>query len=143
MLVYVALAAAVALVLRRGDGPAVAGGALVGIVAVSAWGLGTRLFPDRFDSFDDEFNTYRLAEPLGYWNATGLLATLGVLLALGFAAHARRGSTALARRPGLCGTPLAPAQHRAPLRLTQPGDCGPEPGDASLPPSPADRRPLP
>jgi hypothetical protein len=95
MLVYVALALALALVLRRGDGPAVAGGAFVGVVAVAAWGLATRLFPDRFDSFDDAFNTYRLAEPLGYWNATGLLAAMGVLLGLGLAAHARRAALAV------------------------------------------------
>jgi hypothetical protein len=95
MLVYAALAVAVAFVLGRGDGPAVVGGALVGVVVVAGWGLATRLFPDRFDSFDDPFNTYRLAEPLGYWNATGLLATIGVLLAFGVAAHARRGVVAI------------------------------------------------
>jgi O-antigen ligase len=95
VLVYVSLALAVALVLRRGDGPAVAAGSLLGVVAVSAYGLATRLFPDRFDSFDDPFNSYRLAEPLGYWNATGLLAALGVLLALGIVAHARRSLAAL------------------------------------------------
>jgi O-antigen ligase len=95
MLVYVSLTLAVALVLRRGDGPAVTNGALVGIVAISSYGLATRLFPDRLESTDDPFNTYRLAEPLGYWNATGLLATLGVLLALGVAAHARRTAWAL------------------------------------------------
>ena len=96
VLVYVSLALALALVLRRGDGPAVAGGALAGVVAISSYGLATRLVPDRFESFDDPFNTYRLAEPLGYWNATGLLATLGVLLGLGVAAHARRSAWALA-----------------------------------------------
>lgn len=99
VLVYVSMALAVALVLRRGDGPAVAGGALVGVVTISAYGTATRLFPERFDSFDsfdDPFNTYRLAEPLGYWNATGLLATLGVLLAIGVTAHTRRTVVALA-----------------------------------------------
>ena len=96
MLVYVSLALAVAFLLRRGDGPAVAAGALGGVTAVSAYGLATRLFPERFGRFDDPFNTYRLAEPLGYWNATGLLATLGVLLALGFVSHARRWPAALA-----------------------------------------------
>jgi hypothetical protein len=95
VLVYVAVAAAVAFVLRRGDGPAVAGGAFVGITAIAAWGLATRLFPERFGSFDDRYNTYRLAEPLGYWNAAGLLATIGVLLAFGVAAHARRGVVAI------------------------------------------------
>ena len=95
VLVYVSVALAVALVLRRGDAQAVLGGALVGVVAVSAYGLSTRLLPDRFDSFDDPFNTYRLAEPLGYWNAAGLLAAIGVLLALGVVSHARRSVSAL------------------------------------------------
>jgi O-Antigen ligase/Tetratricopeptide repeat len=96
VLVYASLALAVALLLRRGDGPAVVGGSLLGVTAISAYGLGTRLFPDRFDSFDDPFNSYRLAEPLGYWNAAGLFATLGVLLALGLVAHARRSLAGLA-----------------------------------------------
>jgi O-Antigen ligase len=100
-LVYVSLALAVALVLRRGDGPAVTAGALVGIAGVCAYGLATRLFPERLESFDDEFNSYRLAEPLGYWNATGLVATLGLLLALGVAAHARRAAPALAAAAAL------------------------------------------
>jgi O-antigen ligase len=96
VLVYVALALAVAMVVRRGDVSAVVGGAAVGIVAVSTYGLATRVFPERFGTFDDAFNTYRLAEPLGYWNATGLLATLGVLLVLGTVAQARRSWVALA-----------------------------------------------
>ena len=32
---------------------------------------------------------YRLTEPVGYWNGMGILAAMGVLLALGFAARAR------------------------------------------------------
>src|SRR5262249_7075994 len=51
---------------------------------------GTRTFPDRFHSHGDQFASYRLAQPLGYWNALGLLATLGLVVALGFVAHARR-----------------------------------------------------
>jgi O-antigen ligase len=101
MLVYVALALAIAFVLRRGDGPAVVAGSLLGVVVVSAYGLGTRLFPDRFDGFDDPFNSYRLAEPLGYWNAAGLLATIGLLLTLGVAAHARRAYIAIAAAAAL------------------------------------------
>ena len=89
MLVYVAVALAVALVLRRGDGAAVVAGALVGITLVSTYALATRLFPDRLDTYDDPINYYRLAEPLGYWNALGLLATMGLVLAVGFVAHAR------------------------------------------------------
>lgn len=90
ILVYVALAAAVAFVLRRGDEGAVAAGLFAGGVAVVAYGLATRLFPDRLDSYDSPTLPYRLAEPLGYWNAFGLLATIAALLGLGIVAHARR-----------------------------------------------------
>jgi hypothetical protein len=96
MLVYVAVALAVAFVLRRGDGPGVLAGLLLGVTLVSAYALGTRLFPDRLDTYDDPVNYYRLAEPLGYWNALGLLSTMGIVVALGFVAHARRTPAALA-----------------------------------------------
>jgi O-Antigen ligase len=91
MLVYVSVALAVALVLRRGDGPSVTAGAFVGITSVSTYGLATRLFPDRFDRAVDLFNVTRLAEPLGYWNAYGLLTAIGAILALAIVAHSRRG----------------------------------------------------
>ena len=94
MLVYVAVSLAIALVLRRGDGPGVYAGCLVGVVGVTAYGLATRLFPDRFGFDDDPFNAYRLAEPVGYWNTFGLVATLGALLAVGMVAHTRRASFA-------------------------------------------------
>jgi O-antigen ligase len=90
MLVYVALALAVALVLRRGDEPAVLAGVALGVTLICAYALATRLLPDRLHSYDDAANSYRLAAPLGYWNSLGLLAAIGVLVALGFAAHARR-----------------------------------------------------
>lgn len=95
VLVYVALALAVALVLRRGDGPAVLAGSGLGVALISTYALATRLLPDRLHTFDDPANSYRLAAPLGYWNSLGLLATMGVLAALGFAAHARRTPLAL------------------------------------------------
>jgi hypothetical protein len=90
MLVYVALAATVTFVMRRHDAPAVAGGVLVGSVAVAGYALGTRLFPDRLESYDSPTLPYRLAEPIGYWNSLGLLAAMGILLALGVVAHGRR-----------------------------------------------------
>jgi O-antigen ligase len=95
MLVYVALALAVALVLRRGDGPAILAGLAIGIALTCAYALGTRLLPDRFHTYDDPIDSYRLAAPLGYWNSLGLLAAMGVLLGLGFVAHARRTPLAL------------------------------------------------
>ena len=91
MLVYVSVAIAIALVLRRGDGPSVTAGAFVGITTVATYGLATRLFPDRFDRSVDLFNVTRLAEPLGYWNAYGLLTAIGAILAVGIVAHSRRG----------------------------------------------------
>lgn len=90
VLVYVAIAVAVALLLRRGDAAGVAGGVFAGIVTVAGYGLATRLFADRFNTFDDPDLPYRLSEPVGYWNAFGLLAAMGVLLGLGLVAHARR-----------------------------------------------------
>jgi O-Antigen ligase len=90
MLVYVAVALAIALVLRRGDTPAVMAGTGLGVLLVCGYALATRLLPDRFGGYDDSIISNRLAEPLGYWNALGLLATLGLIAAVGFAAHARR-----------------------------------------------------
>jgi O-antigen ligase len=96
MLVYVALALAVALVLRRGDGAAVLAGVAVGVTLICGYALATRLLPDRLHSYDDAADSYRLAAPLGYWNSLGLLAAMGALVAIGFAAHARRTPLALA-----------------------------------------------
>jgi O-antigen ligase len=96
MLVYVAVALALALVVRRGDGAALLAGAALGVTLVSAYALATRLFPDRLDTYDDPTLSYRLAQPLGYWNSLGLLAAIGILVALGVAAHARRASSSLA-----------------------------------------------
>ncbi len=90
ILVYIGLALAVALVLRRGDGPGVLGGAALGATLICGYALATRLLPDRLHTFDDSIDSYRLAAPLGYWNSLGLLATMGVLGLLGFVAHARR-----------------------------------------------------
>lgn len=89
MFVYVGLALALAFVLRRGDAPGVIGGVLVGIALVSGYALATRLFPDRLDTYDDPISSYRLAEPLGYWNALGLLVAMGLLVAIGIVAHSR------------------------------------------------------
>ena len=90
VLVYVSVALAVALVLRRGDGPSITAGILGGLTVVASYGLATRLFSDRFDTNEDVFNAYRLAEPLGYWNAFGLVAAIATVLAVGTLAHARR-----------------------------------------------------
>jgi hypothetical protein len=94
MLAYIALALALALLARRGDAPAIVGGALVGAVAIAGYALATWLFRDVFPRADDGDLPERLAGPIGYWNALGLLASSGIVLALGVAAHARRASLA-------------------------------------------------
>ena len=90
LLVYASVAIGIALVLRRGDGRGVAAGAFVGVTLATFYGLATRLFPDRFDASIDRFNETRLAEPLGYWNAFGLVTAVGVILGVALVAHTRR-----------------------------------------------------
>ena len=95
-LVYLALAFAVGIVLRRGDAQALAGGVLIGVVLIASYALATRLFPDWLDTYDDPTLPYRLSEPLGYWNALGLLAAMGILVALGFVGQSRTARHSLA-----------------------------------------------
>jgi hypothetical protein len=92
-LAYVAGLIAFLLIVRRRSVVWLLGGVLIAIVAVATYSLATRLFPERLGTFDP-VTGYRLAEPVGYWNALGILVGLGALLALGFAAR----STTLFRR---------------------------------------------
>jgi hypothetical protein len=87
-LVYIAGTVAVLVVVRRRAVANLLGGVLLAIVLASGYGLATRLLPDRLGVFDPTAVS-RLAEPLGYWNALGIFAAMGSLLALGFAARAR------------------------------------------------------
>lgn len=89
MLVYVALALGVALLARRGDASAIVGGVLAGVVVVSGYALGSRLLPGLYSPYDVATEGWKLALPIGYKNALGLLTTLGAILAVGVAAHAR------------------------------------------------------
>ena len=50
---------------------------------MSGWSLGTQLLPGRFGSHADVLASGRLYYPLGYWNAQGMLAVVGMFLALG------------------------------------------------------------
>ncbi|HEX6699858.1 MAG TPA: O-antigen ligase family protein [Gaiellaceae bacterium] len=56
-------------------------------MVVSSYALGRLFFPDRFGLPSGLLN--RLSEPLGYPNALGLVAAIGTLLAVAFAAHGR------------------------------------------------------
>jgi O-antigen ligase len=88
MLAYAGVGAALVLVVRRETAPALLRGVLGALVLVSTYGLATRLFPDRLGTYDP-VSEYRLSEPLGYWNGFGIFVAVGLLLALGAAAHER------------------------------------------------------
>lgn len=66
----------------------VLGGVLIAAVAVAGWALLTRIFPGDLGS---AVLGARLAEPLGYWNALGSMAALGIPAALWLGAR-REGS---------------------------------------------------
>ncbi|HEV2773457.1 MAG TPA: O-antigen ligase family protein [Thermoleophilaceae bacterium] len=68
--------------------PHLLGGLLAGIAAVATYSLLTLPFTAAVEGFDP-ITSRRLSEPIGYWNALGAFAGIGVPLALGFAAHGR------------------------------------------------------
>ncbi len=75
-------------------------GALLAVALVSAYALATHLFPDRLGVYVDPVQTGRLNYPIGYWNALGIFAGMGYVMALGLAARPQ--DTAL--RVGAGGT---------------------------------------
>ena len=83
-LVYFAGVLVILLLARRRHANALAGGLLAALTIVSTYALATRLFPSRLGSFDP-VAVNRLASPIGYWNGLGILACLGILIALTFA----------------------------------------------------------
>ena len=79
---------AVLLVTRRRAMPKLLAAVLAATTLIATYSLATRLLPERIGVYDP-VATYRLAAPLGYWNALGILLVMGMLLALGFVAHGR------------------------------------------------------
>jgi tetratricopeptide (TPR) repeat protein len=88
LLAYLGAAAALLFVVRRETAPALLRGITAAVALISTYGLATRLFPDRIGSYDP-IASYRLSEPLGYWNGLGIFAAIGTLLALGILARDR------------------------------------------------------
>jgi O-antigen ligase/polysaccharide polymerase Wzy-like membrane protein/tetratricopeptide repeat protein len=86
-LVYVAGALAFVLIARRRLLTDLVGGLLCALSLVSLYALATRLFPEQLGTYD-AIAVYRLNDPLGYWNALGIVTAMGALLALGLAARA-------------------------------------------------------
>jgi O-antigen ligase/polysaccharide polymerase Wzy-like membrane protein/tetratricopeptide repeat protein len=87
-LVYVAAVAAVLLLVEPRSVRSLMSALTAGITLVCAWGLVDHIFSERPQGLDT-LGEGRLAEPLGYWNAVGLFAAMGTVLALALAAEAR------------------------------------------------------
>jgi len=87
LLVYVTFLPAVFLLASRRTASMLPAGVLAAAFAVCAYALATRLFPGRLEAFPPP-DGYQLATPIGYWNGLAILAVMGALVALGFAADA-------------------------------------------------------
>jgi hypothetical protein len=71
-LVYVIATATLAIVASLSGAAVVLGAVSAATFLASAYGLATRLFPERIGTFDP-VSGYRLAAPVGYWNAMASL----------------------------------------------------------------------
>jgi hypothetical protein len=85
---YVTFAVALALIARRRDVQVVLVSVLVAVTGLAAYGLLSRILPGRLTTFD-AIAGYRLATPLGYWNAVAAICAFGTILAVGFAARSK------------------------------------------------------
>jgi hypothetical protein len=85
-------AAALLLSARRVGSRMVAASLVAATTGISGYSLATRLLPDHLGHFND-YVAARLSAPVGYWNALGLFAVFGVVLALGFLARGRSPAT--------------------------------------------------
>jgi O-antigen ligase len=89
-LIYVVAGASLVLVVTRERVVPLVAGIVAGVSVVAVYALATRLFPGRIGGPYDPSAGYQLAEPIGYWNALGLLLAMGLLLALGLALEGTR-----------------------------------------------------
>ena len=88
-LIYVVGAFAAMLVLRERLVAYLLAGMLTGIVWICGQALASRLYPGSGRG-SEQLLLDRLSDPIGYFNALGLFAVMGALLATGFAVHGQR-----------------------------------------------------
>jgi O-Antigen ligase len=102
---YLTAVVASLLIVRRGRLSLWLGGLALGAAAVSVYSLATRLFPGHFSAPDPVANG-RLYAPIGYWNALGVFAGIGALVAFGVAVAGRGRILRVAAATAI--VPLAP-----------------------------------
>ena len=128
-LIYPLGVAAALLIVRRRSVAALLGGVLAAITLVSGYALLTRLLPDRIGG-SNTFGAYRLETPIGYWNALGIFAAVGIVLGLGLVARARtypaRALAGAALPVRVCDAVL----HLQPRRLARARCCARDPSRA-------------
>jgi O-antigen ligase len=103
-LVYATAFITVAIGVRSRAYGALVAGVWAGATLVCGYGVLTRLYPDRFLT-SDAVSGRRLSEPVGYWNSLGLLAAVGILVAVGLVSSTR--SRALAGAAAASLVPLS------------------------------------
>lgn len=109
LLDYLGLVALVLCTIERRSFRAAAAGISVGMVAITAIGVASRLFPDLFPDAGHVallFSPDRLDYPLDYWNAVGAWAAMTAAVGLAWSAHVR---TLPIRAMALAVVPLAGA----------------------------------
>jgi hypothetical protein len=87
-LIYFSLLLAVFVLVPKRRVPELLAGVVAASAAIAGYGLWTRLFPGHRLALDPVEGTL-LIEPLGYANALGIVAAIGVVPAIAFAGHAR------------------------------------------------------
>jgi hypothetical protein len=102
--IYAAVALLLALRLRCALVLPLLAGIAAGATVVAVYALGTRLLPGRLGGAYDPSGGYQLGDPIGYWNALGILVVLGALPALGIGL---RGPVVLRAAAGAALVPLA------------------------------------
>jgi len=88
IVVYVSAAGCALMLLPRAGERSLLVGVWAAVTLLAGYGLAIWLFP-QYLGFESAADRYRLSAPVGYWNAFGILAAVGTILALGLATRSQ------------------------------------------------------